>query len=890
MTQIPRKRRRTWKPGLAAGIAHLALFALWLGRTPAASAGDWEVRYAQQPDQRPEWTEMGRTPDWKIDWQDKTRPEVAWTDNDAGDCRGWLVFCKPVRLPAGAKGTLSLQFQYRTHCDLDAPPMVRSGVLYAVVMKRDAWEGLATEPDQAPPLDIARRPGVLAASVKRHGEDVHDWADSGPVDFPVVPADWVAADGTVLVGIAWGAYHYGCNEYGAFRNLEVEMKTKEEAEWEFWNALDPEHPGLEKVAAAVAERDRDAAAAALAEYVRNRKGPKVGNPVEPATAGVMRRADETLAHTYRLAGCKPYTFDGDIVWNFDPYNYDQWPIHLNRHTEWRFLAAAYLATGQDRYAAEWADQVVKWVAAMPVFIGPHWIQGPYNAPGRSPLSLDAGIRLGQHWFPAFKVLRRSPAVPDAALVAFVQSCYRHALYLMRDSNFKTGSNWGAMESNGLFHIGVMFPEFRDARTWRDTALQRTTGEIDLQVYPDGAQTELAPGYHGVSLGNFLGVMKLARANDLALPDDFVGRLERMFGYYLKICTPDLRLPPLNDSGRGSFSWVFRDGVDLFPERDDFRWVLSARRQGRPPKFTDIVMPYAGWVVTRSDWGPDARYLLFDAGPFGTGHQHEDRLGIILFAFGRELISEAGVYAYDRSQWRRYVLSTRAHSTVRIDGKDQNSRHDRSQYRATEPHTYGFFDSDAYCYARDTHRAGYGTPPDRSIRHRRRILFVKPDFWILVDDYAGEGGAVHDIESQFLINLPDAGIDEPSLRVTALPEHDDAAGILIVPLTPAGLSVRIAKGETEPEVRGFMPRGFENLVPTPAALYSRRFSEQALDAYALVPFRGAAPPRVAVEPLETADGARIRLRVGDGERILRITATELACETAETPFLASEDPL
>ena len=31
------------------------------------------------------------------------------------------------------------------------------------------------------------------------------------------------------------------------------------------------------------------------------------------------------------------------------------------------------------------------------------------------------------------------------------------------------------------------------------------------------------------------------------------------------------------------------------------------------------------------------------------------------------------YAYDTSEMRKYVLSTRAHNTIRIDGKDQNTR-------------------------------------------------------------------------------------------------------------------------------------------------------------------------------------------------------------------------
>ncbi len=146
---------------------------------------------------------------------------------------------------------------------------------------------------------------------------------------------------------------------------------------------------------------------------------------------------------------------------------------------------------------------------MPVLIGRNYVEGPYSAAGRSPLSLDAGIRMGQTWFPAFYYFLPSPSFGDEDVLAMLQSFRRHAEYLMNPLHFKAGSNWGAMESAGLLHIGCYLPEFRDAVRWRETAIERLYDELDRQVYPDGAQKELTPGYHGVTLRNMLG------ANDVA---------------------------------------------------------------------------------------------------------------------------------------------------------------------------------------------------------------------------------------------------------------------------------------------------------------------------------------------------------------------------------------
>ena len=49
-----------------------------------------------------------------------------------------------------------------------------------------------------------------------------------------------------------------------------------------------------------------------------------------------------------------------------------------------------------------------------------------------------------------------------------------------------------------------------------------------------------------------------------------------------------------------------------------------------PTETSHAFPYSGHYVMRSGWDKDATYLLFDAGPFGAGHQHEDKLHFVLW--------------------------------------------------------------------------------------------------------------------------------------------------------------------------------------------------------------------------------------------------------------------
>lgn len=850
-------------------------------------AGDWEIRYGQQLDQKPEWTAAGYTPAWPITIADAARPEITWDDHPDGRYRGWLLIARPLQLPNPLPRCLSVKLEYRTECSINTPSRQRSGQLELMVMTRAAWGQLARQPADARAWEPQDEAGVLATAVVHpNGNDATAWTPAGPLEWNRSLAEY--AGQTVMCGFAWGGWHFSDREAGGVRNFELAMPTDAEREGEFWRSFDLARPGLEALGQAVERQDRAAAIKALADYYRARTSPVVANPVGPASDSVLQRADETLTHTYRLAGCPVYTYPDKIVWNADPFHYEQWAIALNRHSEWKFLAAAWLRTKDEKYAAEWAAQVDDWVAAMPVHVGRHWVQGPYNEAGKAPLSLDAGIRMGQSWFPAFETLKTAAAVRDQTIYHFVRSCYDHACYLMKPQNFKEGSNWGAMESNGLYHVGVLLPEFRDAAIWRETALARTTGELTNQVYPDGAQHELAPGYHGVSLGNFLGLLRLAAANGHPVSDEYVNRLRAMFDYYLKIAMPDLRTPALNDSGWNGIQGWFSDGLELFGEQDGYRWAQSGGRDGAPPSYGTLVMPYAGWVIMRTGWNPaQDKYLLFDAGPFGTGHQHEDKLGVILYAHGRRLVEEAGIYAYDESDWRRYALSTRAHSTLRVDDQDQACRSDRREFLATAPSTYGLVAGAQFDYARDTHAAGYGERGqeiDKTVAHRRRVLFIRPDYYVIVDDLASAGDRVHTATSQFLLNAPNAVV-EANGAVVSESDAGDNSRLAIVPLC-GGMATRIAQGEKEPELRGWFTLGFEDMKPEPAALFALKFQARGQMAYALVPLAGAqAVPEATVEE----DHVSLRLPDGRVDRF-RISATALVAEVGGERFEAREDAL
>jgi hypothetical protein len=456
---------------------------------------------------------------------------------------------------------------------------------------------------------------------------------------------------------------------------------------EFFSLLDFSRPELAGVQRAAAKSDWPAARHALAEYMRMRPSPHW--EINPQSIGRTLDADETeadkaLEHRFNSLEIE-WQFGKSIDWAFNPTTQPgskwprnhEWTWQFNRHLQWVALARAFYATGDEKYAREFVAELGSWVHDCPVPLGK--VQNGFFSPWRT---IEAGIRAGTTWPQIFPRVLGAKSFDDAALVQMLKSFVDHAEYLMK---FHTGGNWLTMEANGLYSIGALFPEFKDAKLWRDTAIGRLDHELDFQVYPDGAQIELAPGYHGVALASFMGPVKLMAITGFQPPKDYLPKMEKMFSYFLYSMQPDGRTPPLNDSGAVSIGKALGQGAVFFPWRQDFLWIATKGREGRSPPETSHVFPYAGQFIMRSGWDTNARWLCMDGGPFGYGHQHEDKLSIILTAYGRPLLVEGGTYTYDASEWRSYVVSSRAHNLVLVDGLDQNRRSEpRSTYVVTKP--------------------------------------------------------------------------------------------------------------------------------------------------------------------------------------------------------------
>lgn len=632
------------------------------------------------------------------------------------------------------------------------------------------------------------------------------------------------------------------------------------------DALDPDHPAMAEVLRIRDEEGMEAAKEALAEHFRTRTEPvwfiDPHDEVE-ADSSTLKTADNALEH--RIRG---HQFGEEIDWFENPttapdreFN-KEWTMAMVRMHWWVDLARAGRATGEARYIRELADQFLHFRETYPIPVERSgWLSShplKYTVPEWR--TLEMGVRLSSTWINAFYYALGSEAFDTHLICEFLKSFHEMADHLLKFTRVREMSNnWVTNETRSLYNAGVLFPEFTASEEWKTVAADRMWTELDKQLYPDGAQWELAPGYGAGVLGQFRNVYQLAQLNDEPLPDGYLDRLEASYDYYL-YSSVDGKMAAFGDSGHGNARRILRWGAEDFPERQDFVWMATDGEEGQRPTALTSEFPWAGQYVMRSGWDPQDRFMIIDAGPYGTGHQHEDKLNFELWAYGEYLITDPGSYTYNYdSPWRQFMTSSLSHNTVAVDHRGQHRGGLRELYVAEEPMDNFFEAADDLVTFRGSYNAGYGPDRNLDVTHTRTVLFVQNRYWVLIDRMVPEDDAEHLYEALYMLR-GDAEAEGDVIRTAR-----DGANLAIAGDASESVTVEVTEGQKEPVKRGWR-KGGGSVVPSPTGVVATQATGPAILATLLYPVEpDAEVPEVGIE-LTGADAegtVSVRVTLPDG---------------------------
>ncbi len=499
---------------------------------------------------------------------------------------------------------------------------------------------------------------------------------------------------------------------------------------------------------------------------------------------------------------------------------------INRFYYLSCLEQEYDRTGRKEYPRHGVELILDWIRKNPIErAGVSWA---------SWRTLDLGLRLAE-WsrfidhFAAERIIR-----PDE-LTIMLASLREQTEYLIAHSGPQR-FNWGFMEQCGIGIVALVFPEFREADRWLAGVLDVYKGDTAFQIYPDGSQEELTTHYGLTVVHSLARVIDLARQRNRPVPAALTDGLRRAATYSALTLKPDRSLVMLSDG----------DAVDVTPflgyvartfDLPEARYVLTCGREGAAPPLCRM-FPHSGLAIFRDSWKPDARFLIFDAGPFGTHHQHEDALQFEVAAFGRSFVVDPGRYTYVPGPWRDYFVGTRSHATIMVDGGQQVRGKHPQLWRGERPIKGQFIANDDLALAVGDYASGYDAPAARGVTHRREILFVNHEYWVISDVLLGEGR--HRIEQTFQYTPGPLKVSE-DMAVTG---HADAnlAMLWLWPTTP---EATVRTGQENPPVGWYSPI-YGRKEAAPHLTLSAELELPARITLVLYPFRGALAPALRAE--------------------------------------------
>ncbi|HTL28690.1 MAG TPA: alginate lyase family protein, partial [Tepidisphaeraceae bacterium] len=501
-------------------------------------------------------------------------------------------------------------------------------------------------------------------------------------------------------------------------------------------SLDLSLPALSRVRAAVEQKDFAKAYAAWGDYwktVQHRgrfqdAGELLSTPeaaaasFQPNRAGILAAADRLAAH--KINGWGDITIQHGPVVDFNA-NYGNAGKYGFHYWVWsRPLIQAYLLTKDQKYLAAFDQLFNQWYEQRDSVKG--------DIPELDPIYYELGLGVRNRAFLEYYCLpfeARSAQTHERILKTVLGAA--RWLY-QEEKRMYRGGNWQIIGSYGMAMIGLLVPEFKEANDWVKQGSDRLIAHTVRDSFADGCHRERVPSSYMLYLyrdPRNIAVLMKDRPEYVEIIEKFRVPMERTLNWWTYALPPDGVIPAINDGGRLPMPpALLQDGYDLFHRRD-MLWVKK-NLLGQPitgdaemPKQTSTHFAPSGFSILRSDWSPNAAYMIVNHGPSGGGHSHDDALSFEMNAHGTAMAIDAGIgLTYDDPHHGPWYRQGKAHNMLLVDGSNPNRKE-------AEGRDVVWTSLKRIDYLAATHN---GYLASLGVLHRRHFAFIKPGYFVIYD--------------------------------------------------------------------------------------------------------------------------------------------------------------
>ena len=413
------------------------------------------------------------------------------------------------------------------------------------------------------------------------------------------------------------------------------------------------------------------------------------------------------------------------------------------------LVRAYVATRDEKFAEAFWTLIESWAESNPPNTGPNWMDGQ-----------EAALRL-LAWTFGYSQFFNSPSATPERIARFTVLVAAHAerIYKNIDYAISTHSNHTISEAFGLWLVGLLFHELKDAEKYHRLGRRLLEQEAAAQIFPDGSYSMYSLNYHRFVLHIYLCVIRLGEINRSPVSHLIHQRVSASMNYLSQLIDPETGQMPLYGSNDGALvlSLDHCDFTDFRPLLQGGSYLTKKEFMFEPgPWDEDLFWLYGEQAISRAELrgseveaGAEVRahqagssfpyggaYLLRSSNSkavircteFRARPSHADQLHVDLWIRGKNIACDAGTYLYSGDgPWRNGFAHTSVHNTVTVDHQDQMKMLTRFTWTNWSRGRVLQHDANTWQGEQD----GYKRLAD-PVSHKRTVMSLDGDRWLVVD--------------------------------------------------------------------------------------------------------------------------------------------------------------